>query len=113
MARAKAVVLLAGLLACLAADVLAKPAPAKTKAKTTAIYDCPDTPRFKGCAASGCALHNHGRSSTLICAECKSAKAYVLANDGTRKAQCGEWQLLVCVYGGGGQQHIGVLQAKQ
>lgn len=96
MARAKAVVLAGLLLACLAADVLAKPVPAKTKAKTTAVYDCPDTPRFKGCAASGCALHMHGRTSTLICAECKSAKAYVLANDGTRKAQCGEWREWFC-----------------
>jgi hypothetical protein len=82
------------LLACLAADVLAKRADpvsiAAGKAKTNAIYDCPDTPRMKGCAATGCALHMHGKSSTLVCAQCASEKAYVLVNENTRKAQCGK-----------------------
>jgi hypothetical protein len=89
MARATSVMLGCLLLACLAADVLAKPI-ASVIAKTNAIYDCPDTPRMKGCAVTGCALHLHGKSSTLVCAQCASQKAYVLVNENSRKAQCGE-----------------------
>lgn len=99
MARARSLVLACLLLSCLAADVLAKridsrfeiaAADSGLKAKTKAIYDCPDTPRMSGCAETGCALHMHGKTSTLICAQCKNEKAYVLVNQNTRKAQCGE-----------------------
>lgn len=108
MARAKPV-LACLLLSCLAAAALATPQQGRvsqgriqkgilanpqavkgTSANPQAVYDCPDTPRMKGCAATGCALHMHGKSSTLVCAQCASDKAYTLVNENTRKAQCGE-----------------------
>lgn len=106
MARAKPV-LACLLLSCLAAAALATPQQGRvsriqkgilanpqavkgTSANPQAVYDCPDTPRMKGCAATGCALHMYGKSSTLVCAQCASNKAYTLVNENTRKAQCGE-----------------------
>jgi hypothetical protein len=54
------------------------------------LYDCPDVPKMRGCASSGCVLHSHKRATYLICNECASEKAYVLQNAGTLKAACGE-----------------------
>jgi hypothetical protein len=91
MARAKSVLLAGLLLSCLAATVFARPAvPEADAGDGMAVYDCPDTPKMKGCAATGCALHMHGRASTLVCAKCHDDKAYLLVNAGTRKAQCGK-----------------------
>ena len=81
-------VLLAGLLACIAASVL--PWAAAYLDENAAVYDCPDTPRMKGCSPTGCALHAKGRSHHLVCAQCLDDRAYVLVNAGTRKATCGE-----------------------
>lgn len=64
---------------------------------TKAVYDCPNTPRMKGCAAQGCELQLKGRASMLVCGRCMDDKAYTLVNAGTRKAQCGE-------RGGGGSE---------
>jgi hypothetical protein len=97
MARTKPV-LACLLLSCLAAAALATPQQGRVHgtiqkgllANAQAVYDCPDTPRMKGCAATGCALLMHGKSSTLVCAQCASEKAYTLVNGNTRKAQCGE-----------------------
>lgn len=91
MARAKSVLLAGLLLSCLAATVFARPAvPEAEGSDGPAVYDCPDTPKMKGCAPMGCARHMHGRASTLVCAKCEDDKAYLLVNAGTRKAQCGK-----------------------
>jgi hypothetical protein len=89
MACSKAVLLYGLLLACLAAAVSARGRPAAEE-----FFQCPDTTKFKGCAAKGCVLLMSGRTSSLVCAKCPNNDAYVLVNDGTRTAKCGEQEPL-------------------
>lgn len=88
MAPGKSVVL-----ACLLAAAVLRGSEAWVE-QGAAVYDCPDTPRMKGCAPTGCALEVRGRTSHLVCAQCLDDRAYVMVNGGTRKASCGEPQIL-------------------
>lgn len=105
MMRSKSA-LLACLLACLAAAVLGQSEEARLPRGSRAhlqmhsnqlqgaVYDCPDTLRMKGCDPHGCALHARGRATYYVCGQCMDDRAYVLVNEGTRKATCGEQQIV-------------------